>query len=89
MTPFALAVREPAERQQVGAAEEPDAVVELEPHAGVEPLGDRPRPSRCSIAGAPCSVAIVRLKPDATGILLDLAWRPALAGRQLPTIRSP
>ncbi len=32
VTTFALAVGEPAKRQQVGAGEQPDAVLEIEPH---------------------------------------------------------
>ena len=44
MTTFTLTVGEPAERQQVGAGEEPDAVLEVEPFTGVELLGDPSEP---------------------------------------------
>jgi hypothetical protein len=44
VTTFALAIGEPAERQQVGAVEEPDPIVELEPFSGVKPLGDSSEP---------------------------------------------
>ena len=37
---LALAVRQPAERQQVGTVEQPDAVVERQAVAGVELGGD-------------------------------------------------
>ena len=46
---FALAIGQPADRQQVGAVEQPDAVLEIEAHAGLELLGDQmSRPSRCN-----------------------------------------
>ena len=41
VTTFALAVGEPAKRQQVGAGEQPNAVLEIEAHPRLEPLVDR------------------------------------------------
>ena len=41
MTTFALAIGEPAKRQQVGAGEQPNAVLEIEAHTRLEPLVDR------------------------------------------------
>ena len=55
MAALALAVGEPAEGQQVGAGEEPDAILELEPISGVEPFGDIVRGPAAVNAGAPCS----------------------------------
>ena len=37
---LALAVREPADGEQIGALEQPHAVVERQPLAGVELVGD-------------------------------------------------
>ena len=40
MALLALAVGEPADGEQIRRLEQPDAVVEVETHAGVELLGD-------------------------------------------------
>ena len=40
MPPLALAVGEPADGEQIGRLEQADAVVEVEPDAGVEFFGD-------------------------------------------------
>ena len=40
MTLLALAVREPADGQQVRRLEQADAVLEVEAHAGIELVGD-------------------------------------------------
>ena len=44
VAPLALAVRDPAERQQIGRVEQRDAVVERQPFPRVDLLGDRRQP---------------------------------------------